>query len=423
MNTVTQDKDSSITSVIKGKFFYGYIIVAAGFFIWLISSGLNQSFGVFYKPLIADFGWSRAETVSAFSITLLVQAAAAIGTGWLTDKLGPRIVVMIFGSFLGISYLLLSQINSLWQFIVITALISSIGLSAGGTPIMATAARWFTRKRGTMIAIIQSGAGIGGFIIAPFASWLIISYSWRSAYIVLGIIALVVIIISGSLLKRAPQSTQRLSDGLSENITVSDNVPKSAMQASGFTLREVVRTRTFWIVLGIYFSFGFCRSTFIPHIAAHVQDMGFSLADGANVLATLTITSIAGRFWLGWFGNRLAFMVSFLVTTIALIWALFTHDLWGLYLFAVIFGFGWGAQAVLRITVAVETVGLVSIGLLMGIWGFAEAGASAMGSYMAGYLFDIYGSYQVAFLIGIPISIAGMVLSAFIKPTSKEKGH
>ena len=409
-----------VVLAIKRKFFYGYIIVAAGFFVWLVSSGVNQSFGVFYKPLMDEFGWSRAETVSAFSIGALVQATVAIAAGWLTDKLGPRIVVTILGSFIGISYLLLSQVNSLWQFILITALVSSIGMSSTNAPIMSTIARWFSSKRGTMIAIVQSGVGIGGFLIAPFAGWLIISFGWRSAYSVLGIISLAVIVISGFFLKRAPRSPEQLSEGISEKSTTSDKKPELETQASGFTLREAVRKRSFWVVLGIYFTFGFCRSTFLPHIAPHVQDLGFSLADGANIIAALTISSILGRFWLGWFGNRLAFMASFLVTTIALFWALFATELWGLYLFAIVFGFGWGAQAVLRYTVAIETVGLVSIGLLMGIWGFAEAGASAIGSYMAGYLFDIYGNYQAAFIIGIPVSIAGMVLSAFIKPTAKK---
>ncbi len=348
--------------------------------------------------------------MSAFSIASLVQATAAIAAGWLTDKLGPRIVVTIFGSFIGIAYFLLSRVTSLWQFILITALVSSIGMSSAYTPIMSTIARWFTSKRGTMMAIVQSGVGIGGFLIAPFTGWLIINSGWRSAYVTLGIIALAIIVIAGLVLKRPPQGPEPLSKAASE---------KSA-QGAGLTLREAVRKRSFWIVFGIYFSFGFCRSTFLPHVANHVQDLGFSLADGANIIAALTISSILGRFWLGWFGNRLAFMTSFLVTTLALIWAIFATDLRGLSLFAIVFGFGWGAQAVLRYTVAVETVGLVSIGLLMGIWGFAEAGAGAFGAYMAGYLFDVYGSYQVAFMIGIPVSIAGIVLSAFIKPAARK---
>lgn len=387
----------------------------------MVAYGVSQSFGIFFKPLVEEFGWSRADTVLAYSLASLVQAGVAIVAGWLTDKLGPRIVITVFGSFLGIAYLLLSQVNALWQFVLIYTLVASIGFSSVNTPIMSTVARWFSKKRGMMTAVVQSGVGIGGFIFAPFVGWLIASYGWRPAYSILGSIALVVIVVSGFLLKRDPASTRRLSEGISDTSTVSEKKQKSDTQGAGFAFREAVRTRLFWVVTGIYFTFGFCRSTFIPHIAPHVQDLGFSLADGANIVAILTVSSIFGRFWLGWFGNKPAFITSFAVTTIALIWALLARDLWGLYLFAIIFGFGWGAQAVLRYTVAVEAVGLTSIGLLMGIWGFAEAGASALGSYMAGYLFDITGNYEIAFLTGIPVSIAGIVLSALLNPIIKKK--
>jgi len=383
--------------------------------------GINQSFSVFFKPLVVEFGWGHADTVLAFSIAALVMAGIAIVTGWLADKLGPRIVIMVFGSFLGIAYLLLSRVNSLWQFVIIYGLVASIGLSAVNAPIVSTIARWFTRKRGVMTAIVQSGVGIGGFIFAPFTGWLIAGYGWRPAYCILGIIVLIVILVSGALLRRDPGETGKLPEDVSDASMLPGSKHKPGTQTAGFTFREAVRTQPFWIITGIYFIFGFCRSTFLPHIAAHVQDLGFSLADGANVVALLTVSSIAGRFWLGWFGNRSAFLTSFAVTSIALVWALYTRELWGLYLFAVIFGFGWGAQAVLRYTIAVDTVGLVSIGLLLGIWGFAEAGASALGSYMAGYLFDVTGSYKIAFIAGIPISIAGIIMSAMLKPIAKVK--
>jgi len=99
------------------RFFYGYIVAAAGFAIWLIGWGTyTPCFSVFFKPLLAEFGWSRAETSLAYSLSFLVQAGLAIMMGWLTDRLGPRIVMTVLGSFLGVSYLLMSQVSALWQF-------------------------------------------------------------------------------------------------------------------------------------------------------------------------------------------------------------------------------------------------------------------------------------------------------------------
>ena len=127
----------------KPKFFYGYAVVAAGFGIWLIGWGTYYTFGVFFKPVLTEFGWTRAETALGYSLALIVQAALGIAMGWLTDKLGPKIVVTVFGSFLGICYLLMSQVNAIWQFQINYALVGAVGASVFTVPIMATLARWF----------------------------------------------------------------------------------------------------------------------------------------------------------------------------------------------------------------------------------------------------------------------------------------
>jgi MFS family permease len=396
------------------------VIVAAGFFVWLVGWGAHQSFGIFFKPLMDEFGWTRAETVLAYSLVLIVQAFAGIAMGWLTDRLGPKIVVAGFGSLFGIAYLLMSQMNSLWQFYTYYALFTAVGISTASIPMMATVARWFTRKRGLMLAIVQAGTGVGGFVFAPFASWLITNYDWRTAYKVIGIIALVVIVLCGLLLKRAPGSQDHLQERVSQ-AGPSPNKKPETVSVKGATLREALHSRQFWIICGIFFSFGFSRSTFLPHVAPHVQDLGFSLADGANVVGALTVSSILGRLWLGWLSNKWAFIISFAVTTVALGWALVTGDLWGLYLFAIVFGFGWGAQAVLRFTVSSEAFGLNSIGLIMGVLGFSEAIAAAVGSFLAGYIFDVTGNYQPVFWIGIPVSLAGVILTAVLPIGKKMK--
>jgi MFS family permease len=385
--------------------------VAAGFFIWMIAWGTQQSYSVFFKPLSDEFGWSHAETVMAYSILSLVQAFAGIFMGWLTDKLGPRKVVTIFGSFLGIAYLLMSHMDTLWQFQVYYALIAAIGLSTATIPMMATIARWFTNRRGLMSALVQTGSGLGGVILAPVSGWLIIGYGWRSAYLIIGIVALLITTLAGLTLRRDP----KIKDQLTEESSTSKS--QSAQPASkGIALSEALYTKQFWIVAGLFFSFGFCRSSFLPHIAAHVQHLGFSLTEGANIVAVLTLSSILGRFWLGRMGNKSAFIISFAVTTVALIWGIFAGDLWGLFLFGVIFGVGWGAQAVLRFIITADAFGTTSIGLIMGVLVFSEAIAAAIGSYLSGLLFDMTGSYQPAFWVSIPVSLSGIILATLIKP-------
>jgi len=110
------EEGSRLAETSKQRFYYGYVVVAAGFFVWLIGFGTYGTYGVFFKPLIIEFGWSRADTALGYSLGILGMAVFTIATGWLTDRLGPRIVVIFFGSFLGFSFLLLSQISTVWQF-------------------------------------------------------------------------------------------------------------------------------------------------------------------------------------------------------------------------------------------------------------------------------------------------------------------
>ena len=390
----------------------GYVVVAAGFCVWFITWGIYQSFGIFFKPLVEEFGWSRADTVFAFSLVSLVQACLTIVMGWLTDRLGPRVVITVFGSTLGISYLLLSRITELWQFQVFFAL-GAVGSATATIPVMATIARWFVKKRAFMTSIVQSGGGLGGFVFAPFSAWLAVTYGWRTSYAILGVIALAAIVISGLLIRRDPREVGWLPDG--EARAAQTKKQNAGIQVSGPSLRQAVHTPLFWVLGGIFFVFGFCRSTFLPHLAAYVQDVGFSLADGAKVIAILTVSSILGRLSMGWAGNKTAFMVAFALTALSLVWGMLTRQLWGLYLFAFVFGVGWGAQAVLRFTMVAETFGLGSIGLLMGVLAFAESVPSAAGSYFAGWVFDITGSYRPAFIAGIIISLGGVALTFLLK--------
>ena len=340
--------------------------------------------------------------------------------GWLTDRFGPRIVMTVLGSFLGVSYLLMSQVSALWQFQINYALVGGIGISTLTVPVMVTVSRWFIKKRALMIGIVQAGNGVGGFIFPPFAGWLILTYGWRSAYATFGIIALAGMMIAGFFLKRDPRDTGQLPDGERAFMAVEEKRSDSGLNEAGVSLREAIHTRQFWMIAGIYCSFGFCRATFLAHIPAHVQDLGFSLADGANILAVITGSSMFSRIGMGRvadrIGNRKGFMISFAVTTISLIWGLAANDLWKLYVFAFVFGVGWGNQAVLRFSLTSEVFGIASLGLVMGILGVAESVAATFGSYFAGYIFDVFGSYQLVFWLGVGISSMGILLAWLLRP-------
>jgi len=409
-----------VSKIAKRRFFYGYIVAAAGFGVWLIGFGTQGTFSVFFMPVSSEFGWTRAETALAFSLSGMVMGLLALGMGWLTDKLGPRIVVTVFGSFAGIAFLLLAQTHSFWEFQIYYALVAAIGLSTASVPIMATIARWFVKRRGLMSGAVQSGVGLGGLIINPLIGWLILNHGWRNSYLTLGIVTLVIIITSGLFLRRDPRDMGLLPDGATVAASSADQV-KPEEQVKGFSLRQAVHTNQFWVIAGLFFAFGFCRSTFIAHTAPHVQDLGFSLSDAANVMAIISVSSIVGRIGMGrvsdMIGIRPTLVISYAATTVDMIWGLTTKTLWGLYLYAFIFGFGWGAQAVLRYPATAQAFGTRSAGLIMGVMGlFENVLAAAIGVYLAGYIFEITGNYQPVYWMGLAISFMGVILAGLVKP-------
>lgn len=407
----------------RKSLFYGYTVAAAGFWVWFIAFGISLTFSVFFIPVSTEFHWTRADTALASSLSLVIMGLLSLVMGWLTDKLGPRFVVTFFGSFLGIACLLLSRVTELWQFTLIHALVFSIGMSTASVPIMATVSRWFIKRRGLISGVVQSGVGIGGFIIVPVTGWLISAYGWRAAYVVLAVVAFVGIIASGLFLGRDPRDIGLLPDGAKDEAAAAGK-KLAARPESAPSVKSIIGSNQFWILAGLYFAFGFCRSTFTTHVAPHVQDLGFTLTDAANVLAIINVSSIGGRIGMGRVadvkGIRFAMVISYGATVVDMIWGLVTRDLWGLYVYALIFGFGWGAQAVLRYPATAEVFGLRSAGLMMGILGiFENVLGAGIGVWMAGYVYDIAGNYWPIYWAGLVIAVGATILASMLKPIQK----
>jgi MFS family permease len=405
--------------VTRQKFFYGYIIVIAGFAVWFFGFGAN-SFGVFFKPLVDEFGWSRADTSLASSLNMIVAAAVTIGTGWLTDRFGPRLVVSLLGPLIGVCFLIMPHITTLWQFYLNYSLLGSFGSAVLIVPLMITVSHWFIKRRGLMIGLVQAGS-IGGSLFAPFNAWLIINYGWRTAYTVLGIIVFLGLLVSGLFLLRDPGDIGQWPDNSTQNSPSASRKPK----VTGLSLMQAIRTSQYWVITLLFFSFGFCRDAFFVHTAPHVQDLGFSLTDAGNIMSCLIAFSLIGRIGMGHLsdtiGNKRALLMSEVTTTIALILGLLMQDLWGLYLYAAAFGFGWGAQAVNRFSISAEAFGLASAGLLLGSMQAAESIAGAFGTYIAGYTYDITGNYRLVFILGIVISLFSLVVAPALQRIENQK--
>ncbi len=404
------------------KFSYGSIIVAACFLIQGIGVGSFIAYGVFFKPLLGEFGWSRATISGASSMAFLLMGLLGIVAGNLNDKFGPRIIMAVTGVLFGSAYLLLSKLHSVWQLYLFFGLVGGMGLSSMDVIPLTTIARWFVRRRGTMTGIVKVGTGAGQLVMPLLAGIFIIDYGWRFAAVFVGIVVLVFVIGSGLLLRRDPGQMGQLPDGGREP-------PQDQMVSSdtGLPLQEAIRSGTFWMVCLVCLLAGSCFLTIMVHIVPHAIDIGMEPIKAAGVLSTLGGVSMLGRLSTGLaidrIGNKKSLIMCFILLILSFLWLRVSEDMWMLYLFAVIYGVAHGAFFTVISPIAARLFGIGSHGLFFGIVAFSVTVGGAVGPVLAGLIFDITTSYQLVFLILTGVSIASLLLSFSLKPVTANKEH
>ena len=403
----------------KPKFFYGYVVIAAGIITSLLMVGTYAAFGIFFKPLASELGWTRATTAGARSLAHLLFGFGSIVAGRLTDKFGPRVVLIGCSLFLGLGYLLMSQVSSIWQLYLFYGVIVGIGTSGNDIPVLSTVARWFVKRRGTATGIVKTGAGIGMLSIPLLANWLISSYGWRNAYVAIGLLAMIGVILAALFLKRDPEQVGQLPDGATK---VAET--ESSIGARQFSLWEVLGIRQFWIFSMVWFSFAFCAQVVLVHTVPHVTDLGISATIAVTIFGAIGGFSILGRIGMGVvsdvLGNKSALIMalSFLVASLVLMQ--YAREVWLFFIFAAVYGIAHGSFfSLVSLTVA-ELFGLGSLGAILGAVFFIGTIGGAISPVLAGRIFDITGSYQPAFLLCLALSGVALILVLFLRPASNQ---
>ncbi len=401
------------------RFFYGYFVVGAAFIIMVVSWGLYIVFGVFFNSFLDEFGWTRAVTSGAYSLSSIFSGLLGIVMGGLTDRFGPRLVVTFCGVLLGVGYFLMSQISTVWHLYLFFGVIIGIGMSGLWVPLLSTVARWFTGRRSLMTGIVISGLTLGQMIGPPAISRLIAEYQWRQSYMILGIIVFIVVVLAAQFLKRSPGMVEKFADDVNEKQPeMNNNVSRD------LSLKEAVHTVQFWLVAIVFFCFGYIAYGMMVHIVPHITRLEISDINAANVLAVNGGVGIVGNFVLGGLvgdriGNRKALIIGFILSTAALLWLVPVKELWMFYLFAVVFGLGLGSMGTSESPLVARLFGLTSHGLIYGVMGLGFTAGGAVGPVIIGYICDVTGSYQPAFMVCAALGIIGLILMVMLRPTKK----
>lgn len=420
--TTMLDKNMS-SGTRKRPVFYGYVVVVAAFFIMAVSSGAIFSFSVFFAPLQEQFGWSRAVTSSAFSLNMVVQGALAIGVGRLNDRFGPRVILSVSGLLLGLGFILVSRIESIWQLYLLYGVVIGVGISGGPVALMSTVARWFRARRGMMTGIVMAGVGFGTMIMPPFAEWLIRTIEWRSSFVVVGLLLMVVIPFAAQLLRRDPAQMRLLPFGSREAI----DLTAAPVVAQGVPFSEAIRTRQLWLLVMAFLGFGFAVHSVMVHVVINATGLGLSTTSAAGIMTAIGALGVVGRVGIGSLADRLGakwlMVAQFVLLSLSVFWLATATHAWAIYASAFVFGFAFGGIVPLNSHIVAELFGLRAHGAVLGVTGLSVGIGSAIGPLFTGYCYDVLGSYVVPFLTCGGVAAVSGVLISLVRPVSMNTVH
>jgi MFS family permease len=398
----------------KSRIYYGYVVLVACFFIMTFASGVQYCFGVFFKPMLNEFGWTRASTSGPFSVSLILGGLFSILAGRLSDKFGPRIVVTFGGIVLSAGVLLMSQINNLWQLYLTFGVLVAVGSSAMYVPLVAMLSRWFPNRRGLMVGIGVSGIGFGIGVVPTIASQFIVSFDWRTSLLILGAASMVLIVLMAQFLKAEPDKTQ--ING------TSGKGADTAIYTQGLSFREVGKTRQFWMIFVAWLLYGFFYQIGTVHTVPYATDLGMTALAAASILVIIGLVGIFARMGLGYtgdkFSHRKILFISFIFLAVAFVGVSISGTVRMLYVFAVLYG-AFSGVGILLAPMLAEYFGYKSLGAITGVMMFSNNIGGAISPTLAGYIFDTTGTYRLAFIISGAIAVAAAIFVWMLKPASK----
>ena len=420
--------------IAKPKLFYGWWIVAVSLVVLFITLGLAYySFGVLFNPLIAEFGWSRATLSGAVSIFSLAWGLACPVVGRLTDRYGPRRLIILGAIALGTSFCLLSLTNALWHLYLLYACAGAASATCSEIPVSTAVSNWFKKKRGIAMGITTTGMGFEGLFLAPSISHLILSFGWQVTFFVMGLLTWAVIIpLVALLMRNRPKEIgllpngERSRDGARSSESLLQQNSDATDKNSDLNNRPTaipIRTKELWLT-GFAFSLvSFGIIGIIIHEVPFIIDMGIHLTTAATVLGLTAGIGILGKLSFGYFADRLS-PKWVMLTCIGLqaggvVILMQSRGLGMVWAFVIVFAFAMGGTNTLRPLVIAEFFGIDSFGRTFGLTELIRRLGAAAGPFVVGYIFDITGGYHYAFITIIVAYLAGMAALFMVHPIKR----
>ncbi len=392
-----------------------WIVLAAAFAMHMAYAGVHFSFGVFLKPIAAAMDWSRGATAFAYTLLWWASAPATFVLGWLSDRIGPRKILVFGGAIFGLGIFLSSTVESLWEFYLYFGVLGGIGRAAARAPLLSAVFQSFTKRKGLAIGLTLSGTGIGTLIFPSLARYIMSVSSWRLAFVALGLVSWGILIpVAFLITKPRPGEPEPGRAQGEQKGWDTDAVGILGSPDKEWTVAEVLKNRVFLIFLGTGLACCVSHSFPLAHIVAYASDRGISELSAASILGTVGVSASAGRLIWGAtsdrIGGRKSVLCCIALQTFLMFLVAFANDLWSFYLFAVAFGLFYGGVLPLYAVVSRELFGMRRFGTVYGMHSFVTSTGMGVGGVMGGYIFDFSGDYFFSFMASTAL---GLIATGF----------
>jgi MFS family permease len=395
---------------------YAWVILAAACCLSIISRADSASFAVFIDPLADRFDWKRGDISFAYSIAFLAGMPAILLFGWLGDRIGTRLLMVIGAVMLSTGTVLLGKIQELWHLYVLYGVfVGALGHAIFSVLLPVIVTRWFDRKMGLALGIYWAALGAGPAIFAPLFRHLIETRGWESTFTVVGL-GFGVILLGFSLLIRSSPAEMGMSPYGAED---PEKKQASAKPVAATTLRSVLARRPVWLLTGCHHLGCAGHAIVLAHGVSMATHHGIPGIEAAGVLSIIAGTSIFSRFAFTLlterFGGRTCLAFAVFGQSLSVLMLLFAHEAWHFYIFAVIFGVCYGGEMVGFPIINRQMFGTSAP--LSSIFSVEMVGGStgmALGGWLGGVLFDFSGDYTMAILVSATVSFIALPLALWL---------